>query len=389
MARYEFKLPDIGEGIAEAEIVAWHVKLGDRVEEDQQLADMMTDKATVEIPSPYAGPVSRIHVKAGEVVRVGTVLVTIGTGDVPPAGTEDGRSAKPTEKISPDAPQEAVKATPPVRRLARSLGVDLGTVTATGPGGRVRREDVEAAAAAQPTAPPESTPAPSERREPLRGIRRTIAERMSVAHREIPSVTHVEECDVTELDATRRLASERNPDGPKLTYLPFIVKAVVAALGDYPALNASLDEGAGEIIFHDHYNIGIAVDTPSGLVVPVVKDADRKGIVELSREFATISAKARDGKLSPGDMQGGTFTISSLGGIGGTGFTPIVNAPEVAILGVVRSATRPVWNGTEFTPRLMLPVALSYDHRVIDGALAARFTRQLCHVLEDVRRLVL
>jgi pyruvate dehydrogenase E2 component (dihydrolipoamide acetyltransferase) len=208
----------------------------------------------------------------------------------------------------------------------------------------------------------------------------------------VPHVTHHDEADITDLDAYRKqldTAAKTDKNPYRVTLLAFLVKAVVAALKQYPEFNSSLTAEKDAIVVKRYYNIGIAVDTPGGLVVPVVADADRKGIVELSREFMDTSAKARDGKLKPPDMQGGTFTISSLGGIGGTSFTPIVNAPEVAILGVVRSATRPVWNGTEFVPRNMLPLSVSYDHRVIDGALAARFTRQLCHLLEDDRRLLL
>ena len=208
----------------------------------------------------------------------------------------------------------------------------------------------------------------------------------------VPHVTHDDEADITELDRYRKqldTAAKAERDPYRVTLLAFLVKACVSALKRFPEFNSSLAPGKDTLILKRYYNIGIAVDTPDGLVVPVVKDADRKGIVELSREFGTISAKARDGKLGPGDMQGGTFTISSLGGIGGTGFTPIVNAPEVAILGVVRSAMKPVWNGTEFAPRNVLPVSVSYDHRVVDGALAARFTRHLCELLEDERRLLL
>ena len=206
----------------------------------------------------------------------------------------------------------------------------------------------------------------------------------------VPHVTHNDEADITDLDKYRKeLDTAAKADGYRVTLLAFLVKACVSVLKQFPEFNSSLSPEKDSLILKKFYNIGIAVDTPEGLVVPVVKDADRKGIIELSKEFGDISKKARDGKLSPGDMQGGTFTISSLGGIGGTSFTPIVNAPEVAILGVVRSKMSPVWNGSEFVPRLMLPLSLSYDHRVIDGALAARFTRQLCHLLEDDRRLLL
>jgi pyruvate dehydrogenase E2 component (dihydrolipoamide acetyltransferase) len=283
-------------------------------------------------------------------------------------------------------------------------------VAPSGAKGRITKDDLRAflRGPAQPAAPPAQPaaagagipPIPAQdfskfgpiRTQKLSRIKKVSGPFLHRSWLNLPHVTHHDEADITELDAYRKqldtaAKADRNPY--RVTLLAFLVKAAAAALKQFPEVNSSLSPAGDELILKDYYNIGIAVDTPDGLVVPVVKDSDRKGIVELSREFAAISAKARDGKLSPGDMQGGTFTISSLGGIGGTGFTPIVNAPEVAILGVVRSATKPVWTGAEFTPRLMLPVALSYDHRVIDGALAARFTRHLCGLLEDDRRLLL
>jgi len=275
-------------------------------------------------------------------------------------------------------------------------------VQGSGPKGRITREDllgvVRGPAAAPPTAGagiPE-IPAQDYARfgpveiRPLSRIKKVSGPFLHRSWLNVPHVTHADEADITELDAYRReLDAAAKPDGYRVTLLAFLVKASVSALREFPEVNSSLSAEKDSLVLKSYYNIGIAVDTPDGLVVPVVKDADRKGILALSKEFGPISAKAREGKLSPSDMQGGTFTISSLGGIGGTGFTPIVNAPEVAILGVVRSRMTPVWDGSEFVPRLMLPVSLSYDHRVIDGALAARFTRHLCTVLEDVRRLVL
>jgi pyruvate dehydrogenase E2 component (dihydrolipoamide acetyltransferase) len=294
--------------------------------------------------------------------------------------------------------------------MARELGIDLGAVAGTGPKARITKDDllaflkgpVQLATSAVPTAAagtgiPE-IPAQDFSKfgevesKPLPRIKKVSGPFLHRSWLNVPHVTHDDEADITELDLYRKKldnAAKTDKDPYRVTLLAFLVKACVSALKKFPEFNSSLAPSKDALILKRYYNIGIAVDTPDGLVVPVVKDADRKGLVELSREFGSISAKARDGKLSAGDMQGGTFTISSLGGIGGTGFTPIVNAPEVAILGVVRSAIKPVWNGTEFAPRNVLPVSLSYDHRVVDGALAARFTRHLCELLEDDRRLLL
>ena len=294
--------------------------------------------------------------------------------------------------------------------MARELGVDLSEISASGPKGRITKDDLlsflkgpaQPAAAAAPAAAQGSgiPEVPAQdfskfgpvQRQDLPRIKKVSGPFLHRSWLNVPHVTHNDEADITELDAYRKqldtaAKGEKNPY--RVTLLAFLVKAVVGALKKHPEFNSSLSPEKDAIIVKEYYNIGIAVDTPGGLVVPVVKDADRKGIVDLSREFMEISAKARDGKLKPPDMQGGTFTISSLGGIGGTSFTPIVNAPEVAILGVVRSAMKPVWNGSEFVPRNMLPLSVSYDHQVIDGALAARFTRHLCYLLEDDRRLLL
>jgi pyruvate dehydrogenase E2 component (dihydrolipoamide acetyltransferase) len=291
--------------------------------------------------------------------------------------------------------------------MARELGVDLTQVNGTGPKSRITKDDLLAflRGPAQPTAAAPAAGAgipeiPAQdfakfgpvHSKPLTRIKRVSGPFLHRSWLNVPHVTQHDEADITDLDRYRKeldTAAKAEKDPYRVTLLAFLVKAAVSALRKFPEFNSSLSAEKDALIVKDYYNIGIAVDTPDGLVVPVVRDADRKGIVELSKEFGTISAKARDGKLAPTDMQGGTFTISSLGGIGGTGFTPIVNAPEVAILGVVRSVMKPVWNGTEFAPRLMLPLSVSYDHRVIDGALAARFTRHLCTLLEDDRRLLL
>jgi pyruvate dehydrogenase E2 component (dihydrolipoamide acetyltransferase) len=301
-----------------------------------------------------------------------------------------------------------VHAGPSVRRTARELGVNLASVTASGPKGRITKDDLlaflkgpatpaAATAATSGSGIPEVPTQDFSKFGPVETQKLSRIKKMSgpFLHRSwlnVPHVTHNDEADITDLDRYRKeldTAAKNSKNPYRVTLLAFLVKASVAALKEFPEFNSSLSPEKDALILKGYYNIGIAVDTPEGLVVPVVKDADRKGIVDLSREFGAISAKARDGKLSPADMSGATFTISSLGGIGGTGFTPIVNAPEVAILGVVRSKMAPVWNGTEFAARNMLPISLSYDHRVVDGALAARFARHLCYLLEDDRRLLL
>jgi pyruvate dehydrogenase E2 component (dihydrolipoamide acetyltransferase) len=294
-----------------------------------------------------------------------------------------------------------------VRRAARELGVDLNKVKGTGEKGRITKEDVLAFLRG-PAPAPAGAPGPAAgagipeipaqdfskfgpiETKPLSRIKKLSGPFLHRSWLNVPHVTQSDEADITEIDKYRKeLDNAGKEKGYRVTLLSFLIKASVSALKQHPEFNSSLSPEKDALIFKKYYNIGVAVDTPDGLVVPVIKDADRKGIVEISQELGAISKKARDGKLSPNDMAGASFTISSLGGIGGTAFTPIVNAPEVAILGVVRSKIAPVWDGQEFKPRLMLPVCVSYDHRVIDGALAARFTRHLCHVLEDVRRIML
>jgi pyruvate dehydrogenase E2 component (dihydrolipoamide acetyltransferase) len=412
-----------------------HVAPGDKVNAEDPLLTLESDKATLDVPAPSAGTVGEVLVKVGDQVSEGTPILMLSSGDgasiTPPSLVEQQEPAPGPAAAAPvaeavGAPLAAPPAVaggeqvsapagahagPSVRRMARELGVDLSQVTASGSKGRITKDDLlgflkgpagpgpaaPAAASAQGAGIPEVPAQDFARFGPVETVQLSRIKKVSgpFLHRSwlnVPHVTHTDEADITELDGYRKrldTAAKADRDPYRVTLLAFLVKAVVAALKQFPEFNSSLSPEKDAIILKRYYHIGIAVDTPGGLVVPVVKDADRKGIVELSREFGAISAKARDGKLGPGDMQGGTFTISSLGGIGGTSFTPIVNAPEVAILGVVRSTLKPVWNGTEFTPRLMLPVSVSYDHRVIDGALAARFTRQLCYLLEDDRRLLL
>ena len=424
-AATEVKVPDIGD-FKDVAIIDIHVKVGDAVNAEDPLITLESDKATMDVPAPSAGTIRQVLVKIGDRVSEGTPIVLL-------AGNEEGAMQQPTSLLSQQEPEPAtsaaaptpaatapavsvgaqpgaaqtdfsgVHAGPSVRRIAREMGVDLTKVTGTGEKGRISKDDImaflrgpagapaAAAGAGIPEIPAQdfSKFGPIETK-PLSRIKRLSGPFLHRSWLNVPHVTQNDEADITDTDAYRKeLDTAGKEKGYRVTLLAFLIKASVSALKQHPEFNASLSPGKDALIYKRYYNIGVAVDTPDGLVVPVVKDADRKGIVEISQELGAISKKARDGKLSPTDMAGGTFTISSLGGIGGTAFTPIVNAPEVAILGVVRSKMAPVWDGNEFKPRLMLPVCVSYDHRVIDGALAARFTRNLCHVLEDVRRIML
>jgi pyruvate dehydrogenase E2 component (dihydrolipoamide acetyltransferase) len=431
----EVKVPDIGD-FNDVPVIEVHVKPGDAVNADDPLVTLESDKATMDVPSPAGGAVADVLVKVGDTVSEGTPILMLQPGDgaltepptlveqqePPPEAAQPAAAAAPTPAAAPApaaaAPAPAAPAAaapdvagahagPSVRRMAREFGIDLGAITGTGPKSRITKDDLlgflrgpaqAPAAAAAPAAGMGIPEIPAQdfskfgpvETKPLARIKKLSGPFLHRSWLNVPHVTHSDEADITDIDKYRKeLDTAAKTDGYRVTLLAFLVKASVSVLKQFPEFNSSLSPEKDSLILKKFYNIGIAVDTPEGLVVPVVKDADRKGIIELSKEFGEISKKARDGKLSPGDMQGGTFTISSLGGIGGTSFTPIVNAPEVAILGVVRSKMSPVWSGSEFVPRLMLPVSLSYDHRVIDGALAARFTRQLCHLLEDDRRLLL
>jgi pyruvate dehydrogenase E2 component (dihydrolipoamide acetyltransferase) len=415
----DVKVPDIGD-FKNVPVIEIHVKPGDKINAEDALLTLESDKATMDVPSPESGVVESVEVKLGDKVSEGTLVLKLKHDDAgamtEPASVIALQEPHHEEHAAPAAPQaparaaatdfSQVHASPGVRRAARELGVDLTKIKGSGEKGRVTKEDVigflrgPAGASAAAPAPggtgiPEipaqdfSKFGPIETK-PLSRIKKLSGPFLHRAWLNIPHVTHTDEADVTELEKFRKeLDGAAKDKGYRVTMLSFLLKASVYALKAHPEFNSSLSPEKDALIYKKYYHIGIAVDTPDGLVVPVLRDVDRKGIEELSREMGAISKKARDGKLSPADMSGASFTISSLGGIGGTNFTPIVNAPEVAILGVVRSKMAPVWNGTEFKPRLMLPLCVSYDHRVIDGALAARFTRTLCHVLEDVRRLVL
>jgi pyruvate dehydrogenase E2 component (dihydrolipoamide acetyltransferase) len=436
----EVKVPDIGD-FSDVPIIEIHVAPGDAVNADDPLVTLESDKATMEVPAPDGGKIEKLLVKLGDRVSEGSPIVTLVGGDgamtQPPSllpqqepTTATGLAEAPAPPIQvPPAPAlagvsvgvpahaavqavdfGAVHAGPGVRRAARELGVDLTQVKGTGEKGRITRDDVKAflrgpaaapAAAAAPATGAGIPEIPAQdfskfgtiETRALPRIRKISGPHLHRAWLNVPHVTHGDEADITEIEAYRKeldtAAKEDKKNPYRVSLLPFLMKASVAALKALPDFNSSLSREKDALILKRYYNIGIAVDTPDGLVVPVFKDVDRKGVIELSRELGSISAKARDGKLAPADMAGASFTISSLGGIGGTTFTPIVNAPEVAILGVVRSRMAPVWDGEAFQPRLMLPLFLSYDHRVIDGAAAARFCRHLCDALSDVRRLVL
>jgi len=433
-------LPDIGD-FKEVEVIEVLVKPGDKVAPEQSLITVESDKASMEIPSPAEGVVETLRVKIGDKVSEGAPILvlrpTAGGAATAPASTQPAPEASAATAAAPAikspestafavemGPRPAVgaagaddatkpHASPSVRRFARELGVDLSTVRGSGPKGRITQDDVREfvkgvmAGATRPLAPAHAPPAggglslnlpawpnvdfakfgPIERIE-LSRIRRISGPNLARNWIVIPHVTNNEDADITELEAFRlQLNSEKNP--AKVTLLAFLVKACVATLKKFPDFNSSIDPAGDAIFRKNYYHIGFAADTPNGLVVPVVRDADKKGIFEIAQETAALAAKAREGKLALTDMQGGTFSISSLGGIGGTSFTPIINAPEVAILGVCRSVMKPVWDGKAFVPRLILPLSLSWDHRVVDGASAARFNVHLAQLLADFRRVML
>jgi pyruvate/2-oxoglutarate dehydrogenase complex dihydrolipoamide acyltransferase (E2) component len=389
----DFRLPDLGEGVTEAEIDRWLVKEGETVSEDELLVEVITDKATAEIPSPFAGVVTRIHVGEGDIVPVGTVLISIDDGSE--GAPEPERSMAETQVTPTETRADTgsgngdAKAMPPVRKLAREIGVDITKVSGSGPGGRILREDVEAFAAATTSEVDAAVPSPSARREPLRGVRRMVAEHMARAHDAIPPVTHVEECDVTDLDAARRLANERHPDAPKLTFLPFIVKAVAASLQQHPALNSTLDEEAGEIVYHNRYDIGFAVDTPHGLMVPVVRHADTRSLRDIAAEIDRLAEGAREAALTADELRGSTFTVTSPGPFGGLMATPIINYPEAAILGVHRATERPVVRDGQIVVRLMMNLSITFDHRIMDGVTAVKFCLGVVELLEQPAALLL
>lgn len=403
----EFKIPDVGENIKSGNAVKINVTVGQAVKKDQALLELETDKATIEVPSSVAGIIKEILIKEGTKVNVGQVVMKIETGATVPAAPAfvPKTTAAPAPTVAAAAPQSAalvvqtpiivtkeVAAAPSVRRLARELGINVGQVAGTGPGGRISKEDVKAHAKRLITAGPVSAavttpPLPDfakygeVERKPMNNIRKKTAEHLANAWSSIPHVTQFDKADSTQLENLRKKHS--TPE-KKLSITPFLMKIIAAALKEFPQFNASVDMASGEIVLKKFYNVGIAVDTPNGLVVPVIRDVEKKATLDLSQELSTLAEKARDKKLTIEDMRGGTFTISNLGGIGGTNFTPIVNWPEVAILGVARAQIEPKFDKAsgQFTPVFMLPLSLSYDHRLIDGADGARFLRWICEAIE-------
>ncbi len=401
---YEFKFPDLGEGLVEGEVVKWHVSEGQHVNEGDPLVDVMTEKATVTLPAPTTGVVQSILVREGERVKVGQVLCIISEGGAKTQVEAGPQVVQRVEAASPPAQAGTtiaapsygrVRAMPAARRLARELGIDLSRVPGSGPGGVITLRDVRkyAEEAKRREAVPEPVQreaALPEERVPVRGLRRAIAEKMSKAKSSIPHAYHIEEVDMTEIMALRdRLRPKAEALGVRLTLTPFIVKAAVAALMDYPYMNASFDEERGEIVVKRYYNIGLAVDTEDGLVVVVVKDADKKTILEIAKEAAHLAEKARNGRLELGDVRGSTFTISNIGPIGGVGGIPIVNYPEAAIMAVGQARRRPVAVGDGVAIRNMAMVTVSFDHRVVDGAYVARFTNRFKELIEEPDLLVL
>ncbi len=431
----EIPVPDIGD-FDEVEVIEILVSAGDSIEVEDSLISLESDKATMEIPSPAAGVVKEVKVAIGDKVSLGAVILLLESNEeTAPAGqpaTEANAETEPqpaapdlapaekaapavaataSDEIVPYAPdttagQRRSHASPSVRRFAFDLGVNLNQVRGSGPKARILKEDVQgfvkmtmqrgagAAAPAGSALPPvpkvDFAKFGEIETRPLSRIKKIAGKHLHACWLNIPHVTQFDEADTTELEKFRQsMKEEAARKGVRLTPLVFIMKAVISALKEYPQFNASLDQTKENLIVKKYFNIGVAVDTPEGLMVPVIRDVDSKGYYELAEELMDISARAREGSLLPADLQGGTFSISSLGGIGGTNFTPIVNAPEVAILGVARSQTKPVWNGEEFQPRLMLPLALSYDHRVIDGADGARFITTLSKMLTDIRKVLL
>ena len=383
---YQFRLPDIGEGIVEGEVVRWLVRIGDEIEEDQPMVEVMTDKATVEIPSPVKGRVVGHGGNEGDVVQVGSVLVVIDTGkdEVESAPVHAAPHLPPHRPpISRRRRTARVLATPAIRRLAIQMKIDLERVKGTGPGGRITKEDLTRFQTPPPVA--EAAPAavgPTERI-PYRGIRRRIGDHMLQASNHVPHFTYVEEVDVTGLVRMRQRAQGSDEyQGVRLTYLPYILKALAHELKRHPYLNARLDLDAGEIELRKYYNIGIATQTEEGLMVPVIRNVDQKSLPELAREISQISQLARDGNLKLEHLQGSTFTVTSLGALGGIVATPIVNYPEVAILGVHKIAPRPVVRSGRIVIREIMHLSLSQDHRVVDGAVGARFLQAVIARLE-------
>ena len=423
----EFKVPELGEGVDKGDVVRVMVKEGDAIAADQPVFELETDKATIEVPSTIAGTITVVHIKEGDKVKPGQTVLTVeevqgskgpevqeskGEEVARPARTGrddadkvvDINTARPTQPhaVAPE-PTQVVPAAPSVRRFARELGVDIGSVQGTGPGGRISQDDVKAHVKATMTsgvatgaagrggyaALPDFSKWGAVESKPMSNIRRKTAEHLTAAWM-APAVTQNDKADLTGFDAFRAAYGKRvEKAGGKLTITAAIIKIMAAAIDKYPQFGSSVDMANNAVVYKAYRHIGVAVDTPNGLLVPVIRDVNTKSITDIAVELGTVSQKARDKKLSLDDMSGGVMTVTNLGGIGGTSFSPIVNQPEVAILGMSRGSIEPVWDGTQFVPKSMLPLSLSYDHRVIDGADAARFLRFICEALESPLTMVL
>ncbi|MCH2533513.1 MAG: 2-oxo acid dehydrogenase subunit E2 [Bdellovibrionales bacterium] len=432
MATKSVQLPDIGEGVTEGELVQWLVQVGDTVEDDQPVAEVMTDKATVEVPTPFAGTVKELKAQEGDVIPIETeilVLETSGAAQEEAPQKEEPKKEEPkqeasasstsepaatagtqaTQTIHPPVAEVNVLATPSTRRLAREMSVDINQVGGSGLAGRVTREDVLSAkpsaapaatnGSAQPSisTPQFKTPAPlpvdsaeREERVALRGIRRKIAENMQMTKQVVPHFTLMDECNVTELVKLRTQAkSAGEKHNVKITYLPFVMKSLIATIRDYPMFNASIDDQAQEIVYKKYFNIGFAADTPNGLVVPVIKDADRKSILQISAEIMDLAGRAREGKLKPDEMKGATITVTNIGSVGGNYATPIINHPEVAILGMYKIVDKPIMKDGKFRAAKVMNYTITADHRLIDGAVAANFLNAFMKRLENPSHLML
>ena len=427
MATKDLSLPDIGEGVTEGEMVAWLVKEGDSVEADQPVAEVMTDKATVEVPAPESGVVKQLISKEGDVIPVGETMMILELGassgaaspspkkeeaaaeaeSAPKTSSSSPAAAAPQPSsnsvmISPPVAESSVLASPSTRRFARESQVDINQVSGTGLAGRVTRDDVAAANGGSASAPQPAAPATvsfptrnftnqADERVPLRGVRKKIAENLQMAKRVIPHFTIMDEADVTQLVKLRTQAKKAGEKyGVKVTYLPFVMKALVATLHEYPMFNASIDDDAGEIVYRKNFNIGFAADTPNGLMVPVIKNADQKSILELSAEITDLSVRARSGKLNLDEMRGATITITNIGSVGGTYATPIINHPEVAILGMYKMTKKPVFvDEGKFKTASVMNYTVTADHRLIDGAVAANFLKSLFEKLENPASLMI
>ena len=422
MATFAFALPELGESIESGDVVQLLVAVGDQIAAEQSLLEIETDKAVVEVPSPVSGSVTAIHVAVGDKAAVGQLIVTLDTDGAtatndaspptaPPADAEPAPTTPPAAvetpvaaPASPPAPlaretRSGAPAAPSVRRLAREIGVNVHEVPGSGPSGRVSADDVKRYARTRPSDKPDPAPAAMAppvvplpdfgrwgdiERQPMSNVRRLTADQMARTWASVPQVTQYDQADVTELEQLRRqYAPKAVAAGGRLTITAIALKVVAAALKRFPQFNASVDMATHEVIYKQYYHVGVAVDTDRGLLVPVIRDVDRKNVIALAVELTGLAERARTRKTALEEMQGGTFTITNLGGIGGTGFSPILNAPEVAILGMARSRMEPVYTDGQFVPRLMLPLSLSYDHRLIDGADGARFLRWVAEALQQ------